>query len=143
MSELTEPSLIQLAYVSSASRLFDEQTLRDILTTARSENPKHSITGMLLYSEGNILQVIEGPSAAINQLIENIKNDTRHSGLIELYKEPISQRHFPSWSMACRELPASETDGISDLLHYPFQEQEFKVIESKARKLLLSFCQQR
>ena len=73
--------LTQLIYVSSAKKLLCEEELNDMLTQARKANKKHHITGLLLYQDGNFMQVIEGEAGKIEQLFTNISEDYRHSAI--------------------------------------------------------------
>lgn len=49
--------MYQLVYLSSAVELFREEELKDLLATSRLNNEKLHVTGMLLYHEGNFIQV--------------------------------------------------------------------------------------
>ena len=55
------PALQTIAYVSSATRLFAEQQLESVQNEARGSNLENDITGVLLYSDGNFMQCLEGP----------------------------------------------------------------------------------
>ena len=61
--------MIQLAYVSNASRLMSSASLSMLLRQARASNKRHDITGMLLYKDGSFLQVLEGPAEGFLWLI--------------------------------------------------------------------------
>ncbi len=78
--------------------------MEDILSTARTNNPEHGITGMLLFGDGTFIQVLEGPLSAIDQLVENIKQDARHDRFDVLYEDMVDDRAFGDWSMAYRVL---------------------------------------
>jgi hypothetical protein len=43
--------------------------------------------------------VIEGGRKAVNQLLENLYHDKRHTDLLVLGLQQINQRTFPQWSM--------------------------------------------
>jgi hypothetical protein len=83
-------NLSQIIYVSSSEGLMSEFELRELLTSIRPNNVKHEITGMLIYQDGNIMQVIEGEQHNIDQLYKNIALDNRHTGIIKLLQEKIS-----------------------------------------------------
>ncbi|MFC4350135.1 BLUF domain-containing protein [Fodinicurvata halophila] len=110
-----------LLYVSSTPVLMDEETLVDILETSRRNNARRDITGMLLYVEGNFMQVIEGPKNAILTLKETIANDPRHSGLIEILSTPVGERIFGNWSMGFRRAGWTDLDvnGMTRFLERP------------------------
>ena len=128
--------LIQLIYVSSAVELFTQQQLNNLLSLARDENKKHEITGLLLYKDGDFMQVIEGKETDIDQLFDNIIRDKTHSGVIRLLKEPIEQRNFSNWSMGFKNLSSEYIDGFSDFLSAT---PEDTLLPGKAKVMLLSF----
>jgi len=128
--------LTQLIYVSSAVTLFSEQTLNEMLILARNANRRHQITGLLLYKDGNFMQVIEGNKNDIEQLYNNICRDRRHTGIILLVKEAIEQREFFDWSMGFKNLSSSEVDGFSNFLSTTATD---KLLPGNAKTVLLSF----
>ena len=128
--------LIQLIYVSSAVELFTQQQLNNLLTLARDENKKHEITGLLLYKDGDFMQVIEGKETDIDQLFDNLIRDKTHSGVIRLLKEPIEQRNFSNWSMGFKNLSLEYIDGFTNFLSAT---PEDTLLPGKAKVMLLSF----
>ncbi len=118
---LTSPDVLtSLVYVSSAVELFSHAELRALLDTSRRNNTRSGITGMLLYKDGNFMQVLEGPATCVRDVHERIGRDPRHTGLITLMNRPIAQRQFVDWSMGFRNLADSElhaTPGYSEFLN--------------------------
>lgn len=135
-------SLIQLIYVSSALNLMTESELLELLEEARVANEQHQITGMLVYQDGSVMQVLEGAEADVTRLYDNIQKDPRHTGIITLLQEPIEIRSFPEWSMAYRKVSADEVEGFSRFLQYTDDDAETKLLPGKAKKLLLKFRDQ-
>jgi hypothetical protein len=97
-----------LVYVSSATRPFSGKDLRVLLETCRKNNAELGVTGMLLYKDGNIMQVIEGVEGAMRELYEKIAADPRHGGEITLQQGFAEGRQFPHWSMGFRDLDSPE-----------------------------------
>ena len=52
--------MIYLLYASTAVREFSESELDELVATSREKNSKRDITSMLLYKNGNIIQMLEG-----------------------------------------------------------------------------------
>ena len=71
----------------------------DIITTSKANNPKHGITGILLYHKGRFVQVIEGEEEDLRCLMQKIEKDDRHQNLQYLVDESISERGFDQWNM--------------------------------------------
>ena len=135
-------TLISLIYVSSATILLSHEELTSLLETSRRNNTRAGITGMLLYKDGNFMQVIEGPAAEIYRLHERIAHDARHGGLITLSEMAITQRQFSEWSMGFRNLSDSCLRGISgysEFLNTPLTDTQFVPHSSRAMRLLSVF----
>lgn len=114
--------VLSLTYVSSASELLSVPDLVDLLAEIRPKNEANDITGLLLYSGGNIIQALEGPEATVDATFEAITGDSRHHGVMVLVREPIERRLFPDWSMGFRnlgDLDAGEIEGFNDFLQHP------------------------
>lgn len=117
-------SLVQLAYCSLARPFFNDAAIQNILEVSRRRNAEHNVTGVLLYKSGYVLQVLEGPPAAVRRLFKNIQRDPRHTEVYELYEMPIVEREFPDWSMGFQyanfgfdKPPASFNHLLSDYLN--------------------------
>ena len=57
--------MFRLIYVSTARELMDKDALLGILAKAREKNARLGITGMLLYKDGNFLQLLEGEETIV------------------------------------------------------------------------------
>lgn len=131
-----------LVYASSATNLFSEEELNQLLEKARKNNHILDITGMLLYKDGNFMQLLEGPKEAVQSLVAKIKLDPRHRGFLALFQEERAEREFSQWEMGFQKLDAQtalEVPGYSDFLDLPLNSEEFFQSPSKALKLLLNF----
>ncbi len=91
--------LITLIYGSAATKLLSESELIEILKKARENNSKRNVTGMLLYNDGNFLQVLEGEEADVTYIYEKIDKDPRHHETMVYVKKPIDHRVFGDWEM--------------------------------------------
>ena len=91
--------LVRLMYASRAATGMDPEELAAILRQSRSANPAHGITGVLCYSEGIFLQVLEGGRGAVNRLYNRIVADPRHQGCELMLYEEITERRFAGWAM--------------------------------------------
>ena len=131
-----------LVYVSSAVRPFSRPDLEDLLATSRDNNARAGITGMLLYKDGNFMQVLEGDEAAVRAVYDKIGADSRHGGEIVLREGFTEERQFPDWSMGFRDLHSPEAraiPGYSEFLNTPLTGREFSEDPTRAQKLLLTF----
>jgi hypothetical protein len=88
-----------VTYTSLAALDLDEDQLRSIHGSAVALNGIDGISGLLLFNGTHFLQWIEGPPTAIDELIERLRRDPRHSGF-EIRDERMSdERLFGDWSM--------------------------------------------
>ena len=100
-------SLKSLTYTSLARLDLEARDLEAIHRTAREVNALEGITGLLIFNGTHFLQIIEGMPAAIDDLVERLRRDPRHSGLEIRDEQMIEQRSFPDWSMELVRVSAS------------------------------------
>mgnify|MGYP001113887480 CR=1 FL=1 len=93
-----------LIYLSAADHLISNDELMAILNKSRDKNTAVGVTGMLLYHEGSILQILEGEDQAVDTVYNAIKRDNRHKGIIKMNDCAISKRSFSDWSMGFRNV---------------------------------------
>ena len=91
--------LVRLMYASRAVPAVDQEELVAILKKSKANNPKAGVTGVLCFSEGIFMQVLEGGRTAVNQLYNRIAADVRHSDVVLLHYDEIAERRFAGWSM--------------------------------------------
>jgi hypothetical protein len=91
--------LISLVYCSSASQPLSDMELADLLATSRRNNDAHDITGLLLYREGEFVQILEGDRYDVDQAMARINADLRHADVRVLLEEPLHARRFSDWTM--------------------------------------------
>jgi hypothetical protein len=104
-----------IVYMSTSVTLLDDDQLIDILNSARKNNLKHNVTGVLLYSEGVFIQVLEGNEADVDVIFSKIQADARHKNIITLIDGLIEQRDFADWSMGFSTV---HTDKVAGLVGY-------------------------
>jgi Sensors of blue-light using FAD len=134
--------LSQLCYVSSAVVPFDGPMLRELLEQARAHNQAHALTGILLYSRGHFMQMLEGEPTAVMALFKKIELDPRHHRVMTLFRQSIDARDFGDWSMAYRDLDDPEVrklPGFREDLNLAFNDPAFLSDGSKARRVLSVF----
>ncbi|MFD2163422.1 BLUF domain-containing protein [Paradesertivirga mongoliensis] len=96
--------LHRIVYVSTSVDLLAEEQLEEILSVSRKNNSEKDITGILVYNDGNILQVLEGSKKDLHTLYGQISQDHRHYGCIILQDTPSETRSFADWSMGFKSV---------------------------------------
>ena len=91
--------LVRLMYASRAVEGVGQEQLLAILRQSKARNPDQGITGVLCFSEGIFLQVLEGGRTAVNRLYNRIAADPRHTQVELMSYAEIGERRFAGWSM--------------------------------------------
>lgn len=115
--------LYQMVYRSDAQDGFDPAEINNILEASNRNNVTKNITGMLFYKKGIFLQVLEGKKSDVLSLYEKILKDPRHKNSKVYWDSNVSERSFPSWSMAFKDL--SELSGENIEKHKDIINQVF------------------
>ena len=133
--------MLSIVYVSSSVGMLSKDELVELLVRSREKNERLGITGMLLYKDGNFIQILEGPEEPVRELYRTIEADPRHRGIIRLL-ELHTERRFPDWSMGFRDLNDPEirdVPGYSEFLNEPLDSDRFKSDPSRSIRLLEVF----
>jgi hypothetical protein len=112
---LTDPaSLISLTYTSAATRLLSVAELVELIEQIRPKNDRLGVTGLLLYSGGNVIQTLEGTSYAVDDVFDAIRVDPRHDAVHVVERRDVDERSFATWSMGFRNVSAREVAQLQD-----------------------------
>jgi hypothetical protein len=131
-----------MVYTSSAVTPFTRSELTDLLEKSRVNNAALDISGMLLYKDGNFMQVLEGDEVAVRTLYDKVARDPRHRGLLVLLQGTLTERQFPDWSMGFRDLNAADVlavPGYDEFLNTPLTDARFSSDPTRCQKLLNTF----
>jgi hypothetical protein len=111
--------LTSVTYTSLARLDLQASDLEDIHRTAREVNALEGITGLLVFNGTHFLQIVEGSETAIDELVERLRRDQRHTGFEIRDQRKVEERSFPDWSMELVRVNASyfqARDVIADRL---------------------------
>ncbi|WP_210439304.1 BLUF domain-containing protein [Nocardioides xinjiangensis] len=114
----TDPPLLTLTYTSSATDLLDVPQLVELIEQIRPKNERLGITGLLLYSGGNVIQTLEGTTDAVDEVYGAIVDDPRHTELQVVDRRIVDDRAFATWSMGFRNVTAREVDELRDVTEF-------------------------
>ena len=129
----------QLKHIIYSSRPvgFEEKTVEQILSSSRKNNPSVEVTGLLIYSADLYLQLLEGPTNAVEQTFNKIKSDTRHDNIRMLKESFTNRRIFASWTMRQQDLGImmwDEYDLKNGLVENFSPSQAFNVFNNLSRE---------
>ena len=127
--------MLQLLYVSTAAQGLVQSDLDDIVAGAVARNASLEVTGSLYYNGRNFMQLLEGPAPAVHDLMDSIRRDPRHSGVVMIKELIGSPSVFAAWNMRivrCRPTPQEcRADVANDL---PAE------LDDELRKLMTNFA---
>jgi Sensors of blue-light using FAD len=105
--------VFELIYVSRANEaLLSRNARQNLRIHAQIQNARRDITGLLLYSNGVIMQVLQGDEAIVRECFARIATDNRHRDVTLLRADMIGTRTFAKWSMALIDIESSS--GVSE-----------------------------
>ena len=88
--------LHRIIYLSRAAYNLSIDDLNLLWIKSISNNKIINITGILLYIDGDFLQILEGEKEAVQNLFELIKIDNRHKSIITVFNNAIEKIEFPN-----------------------------------------------
>lgn len=107
--------LSHLVYVSNRKPNCTEEEIQKILIACKNNNATLDITGVLLYSDLQFVQYLEGEYRQIIALYDKIKLDNRHKNAVLISSAQISERAFPSWQMGAKKFDSSSINFLTDI----------------------------
>lgn len=89
----------RIIYFSSATHFFNLEELDSLLLKSRMKNAANGITGLLIYIDGDFIQILEGEKEKVQNLFNLIKLDKKHSTVISVFDQQVPGRMFENWAM--------------------------------------------
>jgi hypothetical protein len=140
------PAMEHVIYASVAKMELGAPQLAELLEKARAANKLAGLTGMLLHSDadGSFFQVLEGEPEAIDQLLDKLRADERHSHLTIIIREPIAERDFGDWTMGFASVSPEKLRKIPELNDFFRGATCFTELDyGRAKTLLAAFAEGR
>ena len=91
--------LVRLTYASRANDGMTAEALTGLMKQSRAKNLDLGVTGVLVFSDGIFLQVLEGGRDAVSGLYNRIAQDRRHRDVVLLSYDEVAERRFAGWAM--------------------------------------------
>ncbi|RKS43466.1 FAD-dependent sensor of blue light [Gillisia mitskevichiae] len=118
-----------IVYVSTANKNLEKAEIKKILSSSKKWNNENDVTGLLLFSEGNFFQIIEGEKKIITDLFKNINADDRHHNILQIFGKDIHREAYDGY----------EADFVSDEAYFDpekFQHylNQIKVLDNPSQK---------
>lgn len=123
--------MYRLIYISTATKGLTKAEIENLLENSRKNNSKADITGMLIYRDGNFIQLLEGEENAVKELFITIQKDSRHRDCTVLNEAHVDKRCLFEWSMRYKsfdgkalftkdEIDSDETHSLGLLSNFAF-----------------------
>ncbi|TGN55603.1 BLUF domain-containing protein [Paracoccus liaowanqingii] len=90
--------LTRLIYVSNHSGI-EDTSLEAILEKSKINNKIDDITGLLICSGEDFIQLIEEGRTVVAKCFMRIMQDERHRDIRIVFSKPVDSRLFPEWNM--------------------------------------------
>lgn len=135
--------MLQIIYASSASQPLDDEELQALFEVSKRNNEAAGVTGLLLYKDGNFLQLLEGEKNAVQTVYERVRKDPRHKDVILLHQESLRDREFVGWSMGLHNLATVtriDLPGFVDMDSLSLRPADLIQQPSRAHRLLSLFA---
>lgn len=111
--------LTTLIYRSQLNLSQPSTELRELVERARIRNANLNITGILLAKGSDVLQILEGSEESVLELFHKIRDDRRHSGVVELMRDYGPRRRFENVGMLLFDLQTqSPKEVLQSVLNY-------------------------
>lgn len=91
--------LVRLIYASKARDGVSQDDIQQIVASAKRNNNRSELSGLLCFNRKYFLQVLEGSRSKVNATYRHIMKDTRHTEVILISYQEIAKREFEQWHM--------------------------------------------
>ncbi|MDT0645353.1 BLUF domain-containing protein [Zunongwangia sp. F260] len=99
LTKLTTHMRYAISYVSTVNPELSETEIQEALDFSKNWNNDNNITGILLYSQGNFFQVLEGEENLLKSLFSRIKADQRHHNVITIFQKKVPNIQFDDYEV--------------------------------------------
>ncbi|WP_298541331.1 BLUF domain-containing protein [uncultured Aquimarina sp.] len=112
-----------ISYVSTANPSLTNSEINELFEFVKLNNDSQNITGILMYSDGNFFQVLEGEKDLIQDLFEKILLDPRHYDVIKIFDRKIPNSSFSTYHSSFTVL--GQKYNHKELQHFLKEEESY------------------
>lgn len=130
--------LRQLAHLSSFHYELSDRELIELARDLQVNDQLANLTGLLIYREGCMFSIVEGPEEVVTLYYQNIRTDSLQHSIITVFDKYIQHRDFTFLNFAFKSYAFSKTLSLklnADEEKHCSQEQinEFENLVDRAR----------
>ena len=131
----------QIVYASAATRPMTNDELAALLLSARANNKRLGVSGILVHHQGSFLQALEGDPGVVARLFAKLETDPRHHRVCVLLRTNVPSRSFGDWSMGfvASNSGVEALPGFTDFFRNGLKEARISATAGGVRDLLLAF----
>lgn len=104
--------LTTLIYRSRLCKSVSPRFLNLLTDKAKHFNQTIGVTGILLFDGDYFLQILEGPSDAIDTVFRKVCADSRHNQIVQLMRDYAPERHFGKLGMAVIDMRHQTSESL-------------------------------
>jgi hypothetical protein len=124
--------MIRVTYLSQATPDFVSIDLIYLLEQCHLNNPKRGLTGLLIFGNNTFLQTIEGEKKIVEELLEKISKDKRHTKFQILSQQSIENRQYSNWAMGFEKLTEQTIAEVPKLQNFVLSDFNPEYLSSNA-----------
>jgi len=110
-------TLERVVYASEAAKADPGMVvLADILATSDRNNRRDGLTGALVVTATQFLQVLEGARQDLDRTLERLRADPRHREIEVLSRGTVDRRQFGQWTMVAARITPSQSEIMQDIM---------------------------
>lgn len=111
-------SLERVVYISQSTNPDPALiSLAEILAASDRNNRRDRLTGALLVSGGQFLQVLEGAQQDLNRMLAKLEDDPRHRHMRVLSRTRVDDRLFGQWTMVASRISPAQQPKMMEIIH--------------------------
>lgn len=108
-----------ICYISDSRSNESIESIKKIYKKAKENNLTNNITGILIFHNGNFLQVLEGLEENVNETFDKIRFDTRHRNIIKVININVEERIFEDYNFGFTVVKSStEFEELNEYLNW-------------------------
>ncbi|HDR2160249.1 TPA: diguanylate phosphodiesterase [Enterobacter cancerogenus] len=131
--------LTTLIYRSQLNSSCESTQLTALVKQARQRNALMNITGILLFNGHEILQILEGSEESIVKLFHRIRDDKRHSEVVELMRDYGPRRRFEDVGMLLFDLRVESSKTVLESVLRYSKLESYLTSDDRVFKFIQSF----
>lgn len=100
--------------VSSAEEILNKEEVEQLLAEARSKQALNGLTGIIIFSDGNVLMLVEGEKDVVQAQFTGILRSPKHHSVMKIADMAIPHRYFEDYPLAFKPIHSEQLKSLDD-----------------------------